>query len=85
MQPVVQGILTTPVLLAGDQDFLNVPVFDCIHKLPDLAMLLMIASFFVIFFHGNFLLFGLVRCIIHSHLYPNGILQPEKHAGNLGQ
>lgn len=62
----------------------NVPVLNRIRMLPNLAKLLLVASFFVIF-HWNFLLFGLVRCIIHSHLYLKGILQPQKHGGKPGQ
>lgn len=49
-EQMVRRVLTTPALLTGDRDFLNGPVLNHTHMLPNLAKLLLVASFFVIFF-----------------------------------
>lgn len=68
----VRRILMTPVLLTWDWEFLNMPVFNLILMLPNLAKLLLVRFFLSVTFHWNFRPFqsflghGYIRCIIHS-------------------
>lgn len=65
-EQMVRRVLTTPALLTGDQDFLNGPVLNHTHMLPNLAKLLLVASFFVIFFPLKFL--SLCSCQMYNSL-----------------
>ena len=68
----VRRILMTPVLLTWDWEFLNMPMFNLILMLPNLAKLLLVCFFLSATFHWNFLPFlsflghGYIRYIIHS-------------------